>query len=304
MKKIVCSFLLISLSIFASSDQNIAKAEKEFAWRREAFGLQKYDRWMPGLKKEQILERFQRFEEKRLALYLKHPQKTLKEQKKFEYKEPFAMAKGWELHQSHSPYPCVFDYNLADQNYNANIVSIRNRLFLAMEGPSQKNLQAFFQLLCDYPISHLVRLTPAKSGQKECSIPYWEGNLDIDPFGKTIVKIDEKNIVYVATDRWKDHQGCEPEKLLALVNAVKPNEQMVAVHCRAGVGRTGTFIAACILADDIEKQLAEGADKKNIDISIDQVVWEISMQRPYAVTHFDQYLALYEFVSYYLDCRK
>lgn len=39
---------------------------------------------------------------------------------------------------------------------------------------------------------------------------------------------------------------------------------IVAVHCNAGVGRTWTFIAAFLLIDDINKQLAAGVSKNKV----------------------------------------
>ena len=77
--------------------------------------------------------------------------------------------------------------------------------------------------------------------------------------------------------------------------------QMVGVHCRAGVGRTGLFLAAYALIRDIDQQIANGARVDDVRVSVDKVVWELSLQRTFMVTHFSQYTALYQLVNSYTE---
>ena len=176
-----------------------------------------------------------------------------------------------------------------------------------MEAPSSKNLAAFFKVLNDYKATDLVRLTPKIANGRENSVPYWEGRTDIHSIsGRPAIEISGREVNYFPTDRWQDHQGIKPAKLLALIKAVKNSTsgtepKMIAIHCRAGVGRTGTFIAAYTLINDIDQQIAQGVDVAHLEISIDKIIWELSLQRAFTVTHFPQYLSLYELVDYYIN---
>ena len=208
-----------------------------------------------------------------------------------------------------NPFIRTFAYNLVSPRYNASLVSIHGLRFLAMEAPNEKNLTDFFQVINECAVTDLVRLTPIyeEKRKRACCIPYWEGRTDIHPkTGRPTLHIsDDREIHYFPTDSWENHMGEDPTRVLALVKAVMSSsaaeDKMIAVHCRAGVGRTGTFIAAYALIHDIDQQLARGRAPENIEISIEKVVWELSLQRPFLVAHLAQYKILYELVSLYLE---
>jgi protein tyrosine phosphatase len=125
--------------------------------------------------------------------------------------------------------------------------------------------------------------------------------------GRPTIEIAGREMNYFFTDRWEDHEEGDPERLIALVKAVMGNEresQMVAVHCRAGVGRTGTFLAAYALIFDIDEQVSRGVCIDEIEVSVDKVIWQLSLQRPFMVAQFSQYRTLYELVDRYVSMRK
>jgi protein tyrosine phosphatase len=176
-----------------------------------------------------------------------------------------------------------------------------------MEAPSDKNLPAFYRLISTYKLSHLVRLTPNFELGRESCFSYWKKGMNIDPLTKgATIEISGKKIHYFPIENWKNHEGYGSEKLLSLVKEVMkgPDPKMIGVHCRAGVGRSGTFIAAYTLIHDIDKQIANSVDINHLKINIDQVVWELSLQRPFMVCHFAQYLTLYKLINYYMTILK
>ncbi len=66
--------------------------------------------------------------------------------------------------------------------------------------------------------------------------------------------LESKNISRLRFAAWPDHGVITVEELLSLVHQVEllaPNP--LWVHCRAGVGRTGTLITALILKEQIQK---------------------------------------------------
>ena len=115
-----------------------------------------------------------------------------------------------------------------------------------MQAPCDKNTHIFFQILDDYTASDLVRLTLRIYEEQEDCFPYWECYTNKQPTGSILsIKVKNREINYFPIDHWQHHQGIEPEDLLALVKNAKISDQkMIAVHCRNGAGRTGTFISA------------------------------------------------------------
>lgn len=218
------------------------------------------------------------------------------------HQEAYQMLENRDSWFSRNSFSIAPLYTLANLDYSASIVTVRGIHFLAMEAPGDKNTGTFFKILCDYKVTDLVRLTPRFYQKREDCFPYWEGCMNIS--GRAIIKAGESEINYVFTDNWQHHQGIEPKKLLDLIKDVKNSKssdsKMIAVHCRNGGSRTGTFISAYILIDDIDQQIAQGVDINRLKISIDKTIWELSLQRTFTITHFPQYLTLHQLVNYYI----
>ena len=104
---------------------------------------------------------------------------------------------------------------------------------------------------------------------------------------------------------WEDHSAPDKEayhkliKLMEFIDDYKLNMPAI-VHCSAGVGRTGTFIALYNLYCEIMKQIKD--NKKNeIKFSIMKTVRQLKEMRAHSVENEDQYLFLYQFVNLLLN---
>ena len=72
-------------------------------------------------------------------------------------------------------------------------------------------------------------------------------------------KTEEKIVRHIQMENWKDDQAVSDDQMEALNFVIKtglavrqdPNE-IVLVHCSAGIGRTGTYIALLLLIESIE----------------------------------------------------
>lgn len=95
---------------------------------------------------------------------------------------------------------------------------------------------------------------------------------------------------------WKDHQGADVNKLNDLATML--NEQRlknVAVHCRAGVGRTCTVYSAAVLQNKVANGELTAANKDEV---IDKVIFDMRMARgAKAVQTKDQRLLLSDLVD-------
>ena len=295
---------------FSTTDK-IRKARIGFLKRWHVFGgdTKHFLLWDSEWEEEDLKIRFDQIMKERFSVYFTNPENFEKKGFFIKWKKAYEKPANWKSWYSRYPYPLALQYNLASPKYNASIITLRNLYFLAMEAPCEKNLNTFYQILSQYKVTDLIRLTPAHYIGREASFPYWESNLNIHSVNGTLVlEMDGLEINYFPTDCWKNHEGIEAEKLLALVKAVKystiTDSKMIAVHCRAGIGRTGTFLVAYILLHDIDEQIANGIDIDNLKISIDKIIWELSLQRPFSVTHTPQYITLHQFVSCYINSLK
>ena len=300
--------LLFSCSLWSSPAERIRSTEEglQDRWRDCIADVIDLPLWSPGLSESDLRTRFDSLFAQRLEVYFENPSDfdwkgfTGVWKKEFEIPDEFSE---WHSRYTHS---VAFEYSLASPFYNASILSLHGLHFLALEAPCEANEEGFFNVLEEYNVTDLVRLTPVSYKGRESCVPYWEGRLDIHPnSGMSTISLPNRTVNYFPTDSWKDHQGTEIKKLFAMVKTISNSEiedqKVIAVHCRAGVGRTGTLIGAYVLAHDIDEQIANGIKPENIKISVEKVVWEMGLQRAFMVIKFAQYLTLHRFVDHYVE---
>lgn len=114
---------------------------------------------------------------------------------------------------------------------------------------------------------------------------------------------EEKPIYHYLYPNWPDFGALEEENVAAVLALMeisrKENgrgENARLVHCSAGVGRTGTFVALEFLIGELQGGAWEGWDKSehaNTD-PIFETVNQLRMQRKTMVQAYEQYAFLYE----------
>lgn len=197
-----------------------------------------------------------------------------------------------------APGCAAFAYNNTIPYYNASTMCLNNQCHIACEGPRSKDIPRFFNLLKTHHVTHLVRLTDAYEGETKKCHPYWDGLLT-EAEGKIYLNIPSESGVYsiraFEMAYWRDHQGVDPDQLLALVLQVRDEvmnaQGMLTIHCSAGVGRTGTFLAALAIVDAIDQ---------GKQFSIEEIVYRLSLQRVHSVAKHSQYITLHRLAESYL----
>ena len=101
---------------------------------------------------------------------------------------------------------------------------------------------------------------------------------------------------------WPDHgvpeiDKCYPSfiKMFDAVNKFRQKKKKVLVHCSAGIGRTGVFLAIYNLYKEIMEQISE--HKNVIEFNIFNMVRLLKEMRMYLVENVQQYEFIYDFVE-------
>nr|XP_009672778.1 PREDICTED: receptor-type tyrosine-protein phosphatase eta [Struthio camelus australis] len=201
----------------------------------------------------------------------------------------------------------------ADDYINANYMPgyTSKKAFIAAQGPLPNTIDDFWRMIWEKNIYSIVMLTKCVEQARTKCEQYWPDNQSMR-YGDIIVttiseivlpewtirdfSVENSNASEIHTVRqfhftsWPDHGVPETTDLLInfrhLVqeyNSQNPVDSPTLVHCSAGVGRTGTFIAIDRLIQQIEME-------NTVDVY--GVVYDLRMHRPLMVQTEDQYVFL------------
>jgi len=114
---------------------------------------------------------------------------------------------------------------------------------------------------------------------------------------------EEKIIWHFLYPLWPDFGALDAKNIDSILTLMKltrikntNGENPRVVHCSAGVGRTGTFVALEFLIGELHRGAWEGWDEKDTHVTdpIYETVDQLRMQRKTMVQAFEQYVFLYE----------
>ncbi|XP_028915875.1 receptor-type tyrosine-protein phosphatase eta [Ornithorhynchus anatinus] len=203
--------------------------------------------------------------------------------------------------------------HMTDDYINANYMPgyHSKKDFIATQGPLPNTLDDFWRMVWEKNIYSIVMLTKCvEQGRTKCE-EYWPSK-QAQHYGEITVAMTSEIVLPEWTIRdftvknsktneghplrqfhftsWPDHGVPETTDLLInfryLVHDFKkqnPPECPVLVHCSAGVGRTGTFIA-------IDRLIYQMENENNVDVY--GIVYDLRMHRPLMVQTEDQYVFL------------
>uniref|UniRef100_A0A8C4WM82 Receptor-type tyrosine-protein phosphatase eta n=1 Tax=Gopherus evgoodei TaxID=1825980 RepID=A0A8C4WM82_9SAUR len=200
-----------------------------------------------------------------------------------------------------------------DDYINANYMPGYNskKEFIAAQGPLHNTVQDFWRMIWEKNIYAVVMLTKCvEQGRTKCE-EYWpdKGSNYYDDITVTLVSecvlpewtirdftvegsdaTESHSVRQFHFTSWPDHGVPETTDLLINFRHLvqenirqNPPESPTLVHCSAGVGRTGTFIAIDRLIQQIEMENTS---------DVYGVVYDLRMHRPLMVQTEDQYVFL------------
>ena len=212
------------------------------------------------------------------------------------------------------------------------------RSFISAQAPLKNTIDDFWTMCFDYNINIVIMLCKLKENGKEKCVEYWEPEKkdiyesanDTQVFNFKITYTteeineditirkchvlnkttnEEKVISQIHYGGWPDHETPKDMQtvygnILFMFNIVdnEIGKSPIVVHCSAGVGRTGTFIALYNLYKDILFQINDKNVKK-ISFSLMNLVRKLKEMRLYLVENDKQYKMIYQFISKFLKDR-
>uniref|UniRef100_A0A8C3TU37 Receptor-type tyrosine-protein phosphatase eta n=1 Tax=Catharus ustulatus TaxID=91951 RepID=A0A8C3TU37_CATUS len=183
------------------------------------------------------------------------------------------------------------------------------KAFIAAQGPLPNTIEDFWQMIWEKNIYSIIMLTKCVEQARTKCEQYWPdkqsksyGDIIVTMVSEVVLPewtIRDFTVEKVRTSHtvrqfhftsWPDHGVPETTDLLInfrhLVheyNSQNPVDSPTLVHCSAGVGRTGTFIAIDRLIQQMEME-------NSVDVY--GVVYDLRMHRPLMVQTEDQYVFL------------
>uniref|UniRef100_A0A8C5CEM5 Receptor-type tyrosine-protein phosphatase n=1 Tax=Gadus morhua TaxID=8049 RepID=A0A8C5CEM5_GADMO len=194
--------------------------------------------------------------------------------------------------------------------------------FIATQGPLSHTVEDFWRMMWDWSCHSIVMLTELKEREQDKCFQYWpsEGSVTFGDYTLEL-RADTLCDTFTLKDMVLTYRLVRMEKharhvrhfhfhgwpeigipaegrgMIDLVASVQRQQQQsgnhpIIVHCSAGAGRTGTFIA---LSNILERVKAEGL------LDVFQTVKSLRMQRPHMVQTMEQYDFCYKVVQDFVE---
>uniref|UniRef100_A0AAY5EEI9 protein-tyrosine-phosphatase n=1 Tax=Electrophorus electricus TaxID=8005 RepID=A0AAY5EEI9_ELEEL len=192
--------------------------------------------------------------------------------------------------------------------------------FIATQGPLPHTVDDFWRMVWEWKCHSIVMLTELQEREQDKCFQYWPtensvkyGDYSVEIKSDTqcddtfslrdllfcVVQEKETRLIrHFHFHGWPEIGiPTEGKGMIDIIAAVQKQQQQsgnhpIVVHCSAGAGRTGTFIA---LSNILERVKAEGL------LDVFQTVKSLRMQRPHMVQTVEQYDFCYRVVQDFVD---
>ncbi|XP_051968090.1 receptor-type tyrosine-protein phosphatase epsilon-like isoform X2 [Xyrauchen texanus] len=191
--------------------------------------------------------------------------------------------------------------------------------YIATQGPLSHTVDDFWRMVWEWKCHSIVMLTELHERDQDKCFQYWPSE-DSVTYGEFTVEIkadtlcDTFSLRDLVLSYGPDKQTrsvrhfhfhgwpeigipAEGKGMIDIIASVQKQQQQsgnhpIIVHCSAGAGRTGTFVA---LSNILERVKAEGL------LDVFQTVKSLRMQRPHMVQTVEQYDFCYRVVQDFVD---
>jgi len=199
-----------------------------------------------------------------------------------------------------------------NQKIFSKIGNIKN-IYIATQGPLENTIGDFWEMIKDKNVYNIIMLGNIEEDNiKKCE-KYWPSpgeTLNVNNMEISCLEFEENDYIvrkfkmlYENETRiitqfhytnWNDHQTPDEHSFLNFLLRCKSiYECPILVHCSAGIGRTGVFLATHSLIND-----CEGSKMKSLNIF--STILTLRKYRQKLVQTPKQYLFCYEIIEKYL----
>ncbi|TGZ56635.1 hypothetical protein CRM22_010113 [Opisthorchis felineus] len=200
--------------------------------------------------------------------------------------------------------------------------------YIAAQAPLRRTVADFWQLVAENRVTLIVMLTQLREGDTPKSAKYWPdevyattshvwsgSELTVTLIAEqdhpsfvirtlslvSVLNVDEPvTVTQIQMKSWPDHGVPDVEEFAAVIDeyrrlkdAEPPGQGPSLIHCSAGVGRSGIFIAA----DVIRRQLEKGVQY----FDIQSTILQLRMCRMHMVEKAPQYVFLHMYLKSLLE---
>nr|XP_031530639.1 tyrosine-protein phosphatase non-receptor type 7 isoform X1 [Vicugna pacos] len=190
----------------------------------------------------------------------------------------------------------------------------KDRAYIATQGPMPNTVSDFWEMVWQEEVKLVIMLTRLREGKEKC-VHYWPTEEETyGPFHICTQDVREcseytvrqltvqyqeecRSVKHILFSAWPDHQTPESAgPLLRLVAEVEDSPETAAstgpivVHCSAGIGRTGCFIATRIGCQQLK---ARG------EVDILGIVCQLRLDRGGMIQTAEQYQFLHHTLALY-----
>ncbi|KFO24404.1 Receptor-type tyrosine-protein phosphatase V [Fukomys damarensis] len=187
------------------------------------------------------------------------------------------------------------------------------REYIATQGPLKKILEYFWRLVWEQQVHTIVMLTVGMENGRVLCEPYWPACTTPVTLGRITIHLlaeepgeewtekefrlqhdaqhKQRRVRQLQFTTWPDHSVPEgPGSLLTFVELVREQVRAtqgtgpILVHCRAGVGRTGTFVALLRLLQQLEEEQV---------VDVFNAAYALRLHRPFMIQIPSQYIFLH-----------
>nr|XP_039259063.1 receptor-type tyrosine-protein phosphatase alpha-like [Styela clava] len=268
---------------------------------------------------EQLLERYNRLNEKDGAKFIEEFQNLKSDAKGLNYPTTVASSESLKgKNRYKNILPSDLSRVLLDGEGNMSYINAcyingftKAKKFIATQGPLPSTVNDFWRMIVEQKVSCIVMLTKCvENGKKKC-VKYWPSQGSPKQFGDvyvenineiftgcykmftiTITKKDKQSMKVVLLQylNWPDHGvPVTTTNLMRFHGIVKKHQSNapIVVHCSAGAGRTGAFIALDFL-------LQESESLRSVDVY--NCILKLREQRVDMVQTCDQYIMVHKLI--------
>ncbi|XP_005375261.1 PREDICTED: tyrosine-protein phosphatase non-receptor type 7 isoform X1 [Chinchilla lanigera] len=190
----------------------------------------------------------------------------------------------------------------------------QEKVYIATQGPMPNTMLDFWEMVWQEDVCLIVMLTQLREGKEKC-VHYWP--TEEETYGPFQIRIQDmkerpeytvrhltiqhqeecRSVKHILFSAWPDHQTPESAgPLLRLVAEVDESPETatntgpIVVHCSAGIGRTGCFIATRIGCQQL---------KARREVDILGIVCQLRLDRGGMIQTAEQYQFLHHTLALY-----